>query len=69
MKFVKQHISLIERLRWLLHGIEWLPLTYIPCHDYDTKKWRMERITFQERFDCFLAGLETSIIGYVYGTE
>ena len=66
MKFVKKPISIIERVRWVIHAIEWLPLTNLPCHDSDTNKWYEVRPDFRERFDCFWGGLETAIIGYVY---
>jgi hypothetical protein len=69
MKFIKKPISMLERLRWIIHAIEWIPLTNLPCYDHDAKKWHEVRPDLKERLDCFLGGLETAIIGYVYAVK
>jgi len=68
MRFIKKRITLMQRLKWLKHAIEWLPLTVIPIHDNDDK-WRLESFPFTDRFMCFWAGVETAIYGYVYKVE
>jgi len=66
MKFVKKKLSIIERLHYLKSAVGWLSQTYLPCYDYDAKKWFIEPFPFKERLSCFIAGLETAILGYDY---
>jgi len=67
MKWTKKFLSWQERMYWFFCAFEWLPLTYIPCFNHETRKWAWKRITLREKFDCFYVGIDTAIRGYVYG--
>ena len=66
MKFVKKPLTIKERLKWFKHSFEWLPITRIVSYDHDAHKCTVECFDVQSRIACFLGGLETAIVGYVY---
>lgn len=69
MVWKKKRLTLRERLTSLKDGIEWLVIFNIPSYNPDEKRWRMIRTSWIERWDCFLGGIETAIIGYVYESD
>ena len=66
MVFVKEKITVKNRLRYLKTGIEYLATSCIPVHDGETDKWSEEHFPVIVRWDYFFSCVVTAIIGYVY---
>jgi len=69
MKWAKDYLTLKERIKWIWRSIKWLSLAYLPCYLYDEKKWIIIHFSIWDRLECFLASIETAIIGYLYKAE
>lgn len=69
MRFVKEKIPLMRRLRMLRKSVPVFAQVYIPVYSDTTKKWRWERFLIRDRFISFMSELETVIYGYWYRGE
>ena len=69
MKFIKQPLSILERLRWVRSSLDWLTIVWIDSYDHDDEKWYVRYFPFSERFKTFWAGFETALLGYCYGMK
>ena len=65
VKTFKRKLSPMERLSLLKTGIKILAQNYVPCYSKNKQEWQLNRLTLREKIDCFMAILETAIIGTV----
>lgn len=62
----KRYLTLRQRLVALKDSFDWLTMRDIDSYDYETKKWTIEKIHSRDRLECFLSGIQTFLIGYVW---
>lgn len=65
MEFIKDPLSIIQRLNWVKAAIRTLAQAYISVRG-EGIPWHIEKWPWEERFKTFLAEMETAFKGHVY---
>ena len=66
MRFKRENIPLLKRIKFLLRAPTNLADTWIDVHDNETDEWWIERETWGERVSYFKSDLRLAFSGYWY---